>query len=139
MERDVPDPTSSEERLTILVVDDDHANLRTFQRVFRRQLRVLVASSGEEALESLGTANVDLALVDYAMPQMDGGALLEIVRQRHPSVVRVLLTGSADLDAVREMQRNGLAFAVLRKPWSRAMIDEAILAATRVTQHVFAR
>lgn len=115
---------------TILVVDDDVANLRTFQRVFRNKLRIVTAASGAEALDALRKQQVDLAFVDYTMPRMDGGELLGILREQHPSIVRFLLTGSSDLEAINQIRGTGLAFAILSKPWSRAMIDDAVSAAT---------
>lgn len=114
----------------MLVVDDDPTNLRTFQRVFRKKLRVLLVSSGEEALQLLDSTRVDLAFIDYTMPAMTGGELMRILRSRHPEIVRFLLTGSADLVAITEMAGTDLAFGVLSKPWSIAMIEAAVLAAT---------
>lgn len=122
-------PNSRDERPTVLVVDDDPANLRTFQRVFRRKLRVLAASSGAEALQLAATTPVDLAFIDYTMPRMTGGQLLVILRERHPEIVRFLLTGSADLAAITEMAGNGLAFGILPKPWNTAMVEAAVRAA----------
>lgn len=123
-------PIPKDERPTVLVVDDDPTNLRTFQRVFRKKLRVVVVSSGDEALQLLGSMKVDLAFVDYTMPRMNGGELLMILRERHPAVVRFLLTGSADLVAITELQGSDLAFGVLPKPWNTPMIEAAVLAAT---------
>jgi response regulator RpfG family c-di-GMP phosphodiesterase len=120
---------------TILVVDDDRANLRTFQRVFRKQHRLLLAGSGAEALQLLGArSSVHLAFVDYTMPQMNGQELLGLLRERHPRVVRFLLTGFVDLPAVLEMRASGLAFDVLPKPWSKDLIETAVSGVIACTQ-----
>lgn len=119
---------------TILVVDDDLANLRTFQRVFRKRHHLLLAGSGEEALQLLGTrSSVQLAFVDYTMPQMNGQELLGLLRERHPRVVRFLLTGFVDLPAIGEMRASGLVFDVLPKPWSRDLIETAVSGAIACT------
>jgi len=110
----------------VLVVDDDEANLRAFQRVFRRQYDITAATSGEEALVALRAASFDVALVDYAMPGMSGIALLREIEQSYPSVSRVMLTAHADLAEVVATTKSGLTLAAVMKPWERADIERAV-------------
>lgn len=112
----------------VLVVDDDEANLRTFRRVFRTQLDIELAPSGERALELLGGTTYDAVLSDFAMPGMNGVKLLERVRGSHPQVARLLITAHSDLPEVIRAARSGLAASVIPKPWSA----EEVLAELRL-------
>lgn len=114
------------ERARVLLVDDDEANLRAFQRVFRRQYEIAVASSGEAALALLAGQRFDVALVDYSMPGMSGIELLRIMQDRHPQVSRVMLTAHADLPEVVATTRSGLTLAAVMKPWERIDIERAV-------------
>lgn len=112
-------------RARVLVVDDDAPNARTFRRVFRERYEVLTALSGAEALSLLESAPVDVALVDYSMPGMDGLALLRRIERRSPGVARILLTGYEGRPEILEARRTGLA-TVLSKPWDPDHIERAI-------------
>ena len=118
-------------RPTVLVVDDDGANLRTFKRVFRRDFLVLTAASGEDAIETLRNAHVDVAFVDYSMPRMDGLSLLKLLHNLHPQLVCYLLTGYGDLPEIAEHRDMGLFAGVLSKPWERPAIQEAVASTVR--------
>jgi DNA-binding NtrC family response regulator len=111
----------SEMAPVVLFVDDEAPNLSTFVRVFRRDFRVRTAGSGEEALRALEIQPVDVVITDYTMPGISGLELLEIVARRWPHVARVLISGHAELDELND-EGDGLARAVLPKPWSREMV-----------------
>ena len=58
---------------TILAVDDNKANLRVIQRAFRHtDYDILMAQSGQDALNLVGENTNDLILLDIVMPEMDG-------------------------------------------------------------------
>jgi CheY-like chemotaxis protein len=115
------------ERLpTVLVVDDDLANLRVFQRVFRKQYEILGVTSGPEAFALLSSRSADVAFVDYRMPDMDGIEVLTELRRANPTLVRYLLTGNCRIDGTDHPCALGLCDAVLSKPWDRADIESAI-------------
>ena len=83
----------------ILYVDDEPANLTTFRYCFDEQFEVLTASGAEEALGILARNPVAVLLADQRMPEMSGAELCQIVRERHPDVVRMILTAYADITA----------------------------------------
>jgi CheY-like chemotaxis protein len=118
--------TPDQQRPRLLVVDDDEANLRTFQRVFRREYEVEVAASGEAALERLAHGTFDVALVDYAMPGMNGVELLRRMADAFPQTGRLMLTAHADLPEVAATESTGLAVMVLMKPWEKADVQRAV-------------
>lgn len=80
-----------------LLVDDKEENLVALEAVLRREgLELLMARSGDEALELLLVHDVALALVDVHMPEMDGFALAELMRgaQRSRAVPIIFVTAA---------------------------------------------
>ncbi|MBK8228132.1 MAG: response regulator [Flavobacteriales bacterium] len=105
------------ERLRVLFVDDEERNLKAFRASFRREMDVLIAPSGQDALELLARENVHVIVSDQRMPGMSGSEFLAIARERHPHVMRMLLTGYSDLDAVVRAVNEGGIYAYATKPW----------------------
>lgn len=103
---------------TILLVDDEEAILRSLQRTLQRAgYRVLLATSGFDALSQLAEHQVALVLSDYRMPGMNGAELLSQVRQLYPSVIGLILSAYADREALLACLNSGAAWRFLEKPW----------------------
>jgi signal transduction histidine kinase/CheY-like chemotaxis protein len=98
----------------ILLVDDDNA-VRDVTASYLRELgyQVLEAGSGGAALEVLGSsATVDLLLLDYAMPGMNGVELYRRARGRRPLLPVLFVTGFAEQDAFKDISERD----IVRKP-----------------------
>jgi HD-like signal output (HDOD) protein/ActR/RegA family two-component response regulator len=83
----------------LLLVDDESGvldGLRRLLRPLRGDWEVRAATSAAEALALLEEQPADVVITDMRMPGMDGGKLLALVRERHPSAVRIVLSGQAD-------------------------------------------
>ena len=106
---------------TVLLVDDE-ADLRSMTREMLELVGfgVIEAADGEQALEALGRAEslVDLVLIDYDLPGMDGLETIQRLRGMRPGLAAYLLTGFMNDDLPRE----GLARveAVINKPFGLA-------------------
>ena len=89
-------------RANILLVDgDDGVREMTAAMLEDLGYEVTEAESGSAALEALARgARVDLLMVDFAMPGMNGAELTQAVQQRRPGLPMLLLTGDADPRAV---------------------------------------
>ncbi|MDO9488504.1 MAG: response regulator, partial [Sphingomonadaceae bacterium] len=112
--------------LTILAVDDDGLVItNTAAMLEDLGHRALEATSARAALEILDREAVDLVITDYAMPQMNGGELIEVIRARWPDLPVVLATGYADIaaEAVIDAPRLGKPFTV--EQLARAIADGA--------------
>ncbi|MBK9177404.1 MAG: response regulator [Flavobacteriales bacterium] len=105
------------DHIRVLFVDDEEHNLKAFKASFRREMDVLLASSGHDALEILEKQEVHVIVSDQRMPGMTGSEFLSIARERHPRAMRMLLTGYADLEAVVEAVNKGGIYAYATKPW----------------------
>jgi DNA-binding NtrC family response regulator len=100
----------------VLLVDDEVPFVETMsKRLSKRQLMVLPAYTGREALEMLGTNAVDVVILDVKMPGMDGIQTLRQIKQTYPLVEVIMLTGHATIETAVEGMRLG-AFDYLMKP-----------------------
>ncbi|TGE20781.1 response regulator [Hymenobacter aquaticus] len=115
-----------EKKPILLAVDDDLQVLgaidRDLRSEFRRDYRVLRASSGAEALATLRELKareepLALILADQRMPEMEGVELLEKARSIYPDAKRVLLTAYADTEAAIRAINNARLDHYLMKPW----------------------
>ncbi len=112
----------------ILVVEDYPVTQRVLSLTLRNSGHdVTVAGDGEEALRKLGQAPVDLALVDIAMPEIDGLTLLRHLRSdnRFQSLPVIMLTASGQ-DEDRAMALSIGADGFLNKPTSSRELIETI-------------
>ena len=108
----------------VLLVDDEVPFVETMtKRLSKRQLVVLPAYSGREALEKLGKNAVDVVILDVKMPGMDGIETLREIKKAHPLVEVIMLTGHATVETAVEGMRLG-AFDYLMKPCE---IDELLV------------
>jgi DNA-binding NtrC family response regulator len=100
----------------VLLVDDEVPFVETMtKRLSKRQVMVLPAYSGREALEKLAKNAVDVVILDVKMPGMDGIETLREIKKTHPLVEVVMLTGHATVETAVEGMRLG-AFDYLMKP-----------------------
>lgn len=100
-----------------LFVDDEPnilSGLKRMLRIMREEMDFLFAESGQEALEILSSQHVDVIVSDMRMPVMDGATLLATVQERYPHVIRVMLTGQANDEAI--LRTVGVAHQFLAKP-----------------------
>ncbi|MDH3558233.1 MAG: response regulator [Deltaproteobacteria bacterium] len=100
----------------VLLVDDEVPFVETMtKRLSKRQLMVIPAYTGREALEKLGKNTVDVVILDVKMPGMDGIETLREIKKTHPLVEVIMLTGHATVKSAVEGMRLG-AFDYLMKP-----------------------
>lgn len=117
-------------KYTILYVDDEESNLRIFRMAFKREYNVLTAMGGQEAIEILRTNDVQCLITDQKMPEMTGTELLERVLPEFPDVIRMILTGFADIEAIVKAVNKCGIYKYITKPWDKGemklTIDKAL-------------
>ena len=116
----------------IMIVDDEPANLRLLERLFRRDYQVVSATSGEEALRLLEQHDVALLVTDQRMPGMTGIELLKLTAPLRPHMVRIILTGYTDVTSLVEAINCGQVYKYVTKPWDN---DELRLTVGRALEH----
>ncbi len=103
---------------TILVVDDEIANLQKLQRTFVHRYAVLCAGSGEEALELVHQhENIAVIIADQRMPDMTGVEFLQRTLTPLPHAVRIILTGYTDTDVLLSAINTCKVYRYIVKPW----------------------
>jgi len=108
------------ERYRILFVDDEANVLKAMRRIFRQEnYDLLTAESGPAALKLLESHQpVHVVVSDHRMPGMTGSDLLKQVKAKYPQVIRIMLTGYADTDAVMGAVNEGAVYKFITKPWN---------------------
>ena len=100
---------------TTLIIDDDPAYARSLVRLVKREgFSAEVAYSGEEALERVAELRPDLAIVDLALPGMDGVEVLKRLRGEEPDCVCIAVSGTATVESAVAAMHAG-AFDFLTK------------------------
>ncbi|MGZ5781194.1 MAG: response regulator, partial [Burkholderiaceae bacterium] len=103
----------------ILLVDDEPSVLSALKRVFRQEnYEVVTSNDPKQALDLLSSESFQVIISDYMMPAMNGGELLKQARALHPAMIRIMLTGHADVNAVISAMKAGAVYKFILKPWN---------------------
>lgn len=115
-----------------LVIADDEKNTREGLRwaLERKDLKILLAADGEEALQLIKSEPVDILLTDLKMPRLDGMELLEHVKRDSPDTETVMLTGHGTVESAVDAMKAG-AYDYLIKPIN---IDELNMLVNRILE-----
>jgi PAS domain S-box-containing protein len=114
-------------RPRILVVDDEEAILETMTFTFEDDYEVLTSASPREALGLLEREGpVAVVISDQRMPEMTGVEFLARVFALHPTTVRIILTGFADMDAIIKAINDGHVYAYITKPWEPDQLKQVV-------------
>ena len=143
------DTLMSEHNAFVMIVDDDAPFRSSIADYFRQHdFRVLEAASGEEALQVAQNGHIDVAIIDWLMPGINGLTLAATLRSLAPNLPIVMLTGRSDLDSQLEGFMYGIddywvkpfplslsiakVQALLRRKESEVPTDELITLGTAV-------
>lgn len=103
-----------------VIIDDEPAMLGPLKRILKYQgYEVSTFSSPLKALDHVHTtqATFDIALVDYAMNELNGLQTLDALRQHQPDLRAIIITGMPDDDLLDTLSRDPLS-STLSKPWN---------------------
>ena len=103
--------------ISFLLVDDEQTFIEVIaQRLRQRGYEVECAFSGRAALNRLEKGGIiDVVVLDVQMPGLDGIQTVKQIRQRHPLIEVIMLTGHASVQTAVEAIKNG-ALDYLEKP-----------------------
>lgn len=112
-----------------LVVDDEVQFVETLvKRLAKRGVKVNSAHSGQEALDILagsGATRTDVVILDVKMPGMDGLETLAAIKEEHPLIEVIMLTGHATVESAIEGMKHG-AYDYLMKPCDLDLLMEKL-------------
>ncbi|MHB8584687.1 MAG: response regulator [Thermoplasmatota archaeon] len=126
----VSDRAGPTPRKQVILLVDDEADIRDSMKelldVTLKNVRVLVADSGQSALKTLEQGPIDLIVTDYKMPGMTGLEFLASARATVAGVPRILMTAFPDLDlAVRAINEEQIE-KFFTKPLDPAKVVDTI-------------
>lgn len=116
---------AADDRPTLLICDDEEGPRQSLRIVFKSDYRVLVASSGDEAIELAKKEPIDVAVLDILMHGMSGVDVLRELKKRDPAIEVVMLTAYETLETARQALRLG-ACDYLNKPFDIPTMREAV-------------
>ena len=95
---------------SILLVDDDPAFLKRTQNILRSNYKVYIVTSGAAAIKMLSNHHVDLIMLDYDMPIIDGPHVYQMIKAEtdYTNIPIMFLSGRQDVESVKN--------AVMLKP-----------------------
>ena len=128
-------PAPSLPSRTVLLVDDEEEVRASLARVLEREGYIIShASSGPEGLELLRTQPIRLVISDHNMPGMSGLDFLKLVRERHPNVCRIMLTGDPDPQVIIRSINEGEVYRFIKKPWDNTALRVTVYFAFEALQ-----
>lgn len=121
------DGSDNTRKYTVLFVDDEVNILNAIRReLLRADFKVLLANSAAEAEEKLQQEIVDIVVCDVLMPEKGGIKFLEEVKEMHPDVGRVILSGYVEQAHVINAIIQGFATSYITKPWEQGELNEIL-------------
>jgi DNA-binding NtrC family response regulator len=122
----------------ILCIDDEKAILNSLKAQLKTALgttfRFELAESANEALELIDELVnegevIVIIISDWLMPGMKGDEFLTILHGKFPGIIKILLTGQANKDAIENLYANAKLYRCLTKPWSERDLINCIQSA----------
>ena len=112
--------------IRLLLVDDEERFLSTTSALLKKRgVDTFTAASGHDAMKALDASRVDVVILDVRMPGVDGLEVLRWIKQKHPLVEVIMLTGHATFESAIEGMKLG-AFDYLMKPSDiQVLLDKA--------------
>lgn len=112
------DRSKEKKKFSLLYVDDEATNLRVFKANFRKFFNVHTSTNPIEAIDILNQEDIQVIVTDQRMPEMTGTQFLEKILPDHPDVIKIILTGFTDIEAIKDgINRCGI-FKYITKPWN---------------------
>ncbi|TFG60680.1 MAG: response regulator [Spirochaetales bacterium] len=117
-----------DEKRKILIVDDTPANLKTLAAILKQDYQIIIAKSGEEALEILSSqALPHLVLLDVVMPGLDGYDVCTRLKssRKTKEIPVIFLTGRTDAEDKKKGLDMGAA-AFITKPFDALTVTQIV-------------
>lgn len=106
----------------LFILDDDTSTLSALDRLLRKDFQVKIFQRSEDLFLALGLETPLIVISDATMPDINGIAVLEKVREQSPASVRVLLSGMINAEEIAPAISSGLIHRFIVKPWENQIL-----------------
>ena len=128
----MPHSPDQDDQIRILFIDDEQSVLNALKRSMRKEgYQLHLTTDVEDALRLIGSEHIDVVVSDHLMPAMTGIEFLALSARLHPDVIRIMLTGQADVDMAIRAINEGQVNRFLTKPWDDAQLKFVLRDAAR--------
>ncbi len=111
----------------ILLVDDSQSILNALKRLLQSEgYEVFTALSASEALSMLQKIELDVLITDEGMPGATGTDLLMTIHNQFKDLVKIMLTGTTDINVFKSAINCGYICKFFNKPWDDNELLESI-------------
>lgn len=112
----------------ILIVDDELAVQKALKRLFSfmESVHIFTASSAQEAMTYIRENQVSLIISDERMPGVKGSELISFLNRNFPDIIRIIITGYSDHEAIYRAVNKGEVFRYFQKPWDNDELTAAV-------------
>lgn len=122
--------SKKDKKYSLLYVDDESTNLRVFKSNFRKFFKVFTTTDPFEAIDILKENEIQVVVTDQRMPEMTGTEFLEKILPDYPDIIKIILTGFTDIEAIKDgINRCGI-HKYITKPWNfdemKGVLDRAM-------------
>lgn len=115
--------------LSVLVADDSKLSRNKLKKMlssFLATAEISEANDGKEVLDICRSKKIDLIFLDLNMPEIDGYNVLRTLKSENLSIPVIIVTANYQRGSIAEVEEIGGSIAVLRKPPTPEMIEEAL-------------
>lgn len=117
------------DKIKLLYVDDEEANLNVFRIAFKRRYNVITANDAEEGLKLLDEhGDFKVVVADHRMPGMTGVEMLAQVTEKYPDMIRIIISEYVNDEIIRNSMKDYGFDGRVGKPWDadelRAIIEK---------------
>lgn len=112
--------------IRIIIVDDQNFTRKALRAVLQNELNLMIvgeAENGIRALELMNQAEIDLAIVDLDMPEMDGFELTQKIHLNFPQTKVIILSSHDDRDSINKAVNFGARGYLLKDTYGKEVVD----------------
>jgi signal transduction histidine kinase len=110
----------------LLIIDDEVEITKSLVRQFRKKYKVFTTTNAEDGFKILEKENIQVILSDERMPGMTGVEFFTKIKDKYPDILKLILTGYSDIEAVIRAINDGQVFRYATKPWNPIELDSII-------------
>ena len=108
-----------DKEINVLILDDEKNILEACKRLFfKDSFGIFTTTNYQEARAIFKKEKIKVVISDERMPEISGVEFLKQVKVKYPEIIRILITGHADILAAEDAINVGEVYRFINKPWN---------------------